>query len=148
AVGNTASTAMNSAVTISTSSLLANDSDVDGDEISFVSAQNAVNGTVSLSGSNVIFTPTAGFEGTGSFTYTIRDQAGLTSTATVNVVVGSATATAVVVSKALTVVAQGTAGASVAFPIITKPADGDGSESITAIQVSGVPTGASFNAGT
>src|SRR5690606_5832953 len=87
AVSNTASTAMNSAVTISTSSLLANDSDVDGDEISLVSAQNAVNGTVSLSGSNVIFTPTAGFEGTGSFTYTIRDQAGLTSTATVNVVV-------------------------------------------------------------
>ena len=64
------------------SSLIGNDTDADGNPITFVSVQGAVGGTVSQSGGNITFTPTANFSGAASFTYTIRDSAGLTDTAT------------------------------------------------------------------
>ncbi|WP_331345228.1 retention module-containing protein [Cellvibrio sp. UBA7661] len=140
-------TKMNTAISIATSALLANDSDADGDAMTLVSVQGATNGTVSLSGSNVVFTPVTGFEGAASFNYTVRDALGATSTATVNVTVGSATAASMVVTKSLVAVAHGTGGTSVKFPIITKLVDTDGSETLS-IKVSNVPTGLSFNAGT
>jgi len=133
--------------TITAASLLANDSDPEGYALSVVSVQNAVNGTVSLSGGNISFTPIAGYEGAASFTYTIQDIGGLSSTATVNLLVGSAAMPALVVNKAIVAVAQGTGGTSVKFPIITSLVDTDGSESLN-INVSGVPTGVTFNNGT
>ncbi|MBB6055796.1 retention module-containing protein [Tolumonas osonensis] len=65
--------------------LLANDSDIDGDPLSILSVQNAVNGSVSLVNGNVVFTPTADYNGPASFTYTISDGAGGTDTATVSI---------------------------------------------------------------
>lgn len=146
AVNDVRSAATNSTLTMTTASLLANDSDADGDAISLISVQNAVNGTVSLVGTNVIFTPIANFEGAASFTYTLRDSQGATSTATVNIGVGAASAPSVVVSKSLVAIAKGTGGTSVKFPITTKLVDTDGSETLS-IKVSNVPTGLSFNAG-
>ena len=73
------------ALTIAPQTLLGNDSDVDGDALSIVSVQNAVNGSVKLENGNVVFTPAKDFNGTGSFTYTISDGHGGTSTATVTV---------------------------------------------------------------
>jgi len=70
--------------TIAGSTLLANDSDPDGDTLSIISAQAATHGTVSLVGSNILFTPTANYNGPASFTYTISDGHGSTSTATVH----------------------------------------------------------------
>lgn len=71
---------------IGIASLLQNDSDVDdGDSIEFVSAQDAVNGSVEISGDHVVFTPDAGFSGDAEFSYTIRDESGETDTATVSV---------------------------------------------------------------
>jgi len=136
----------NTAISIPVATLIANDTDVEKDYLSLVSVQGATNGTVSLSGTNVIFTPAANFEGYANFTYTIRDPSGATSTAPVTVTVGSATAPSVVVEKSLLAIAHGTGGTSVKFPIITKLVDTDGSESLS-IKVSGVPTGLSFNAG-
>ena len=72
-------------LTIAPQTLLGNDSDVDGDSLSILSVQNAVNGTVALVNGNVVFTPTKDFNGTGSFTYTVSDGHGGTSTATVTV---------------------------------------------------------------
>ncbi|QIE86184.1 retention module-containing protein [Pseudomonas nitroreducens] len=72
-------------LTIAPKTLLGNDSDVDGDSLSILSVQGAVNGTVKLDGGNVVFTPNKDFNGTGSFTYTISDGHGGTSTATVTV---------------------------------------------------------------
>ncbi|QJP11208.1 retention module-containing protein [Pseudomonas multiresinivorans] len=72
-------------LTIAPQTLLGNDSDVDGDSLSIVSVQGAVNGSVKLEGGNVVFTPTKDFNGAGSFTYTISDGHGGTSTATVTV---------------------------------------------------------------
>lgn len=61
--------------------VLANDSDPDNDPITLVETSAAVGGTATVSGSNVVFTPSAGFSGLGSFSYTIADAAGLKSTA-------------------------------------------------------------------
>ncbi|WP_395347358.1 Ig-like domain-containing protein [Variovorax sp. UC122_21] len=76
-------------LTIPSSVLLGNDTDVDGDALSIVSVQDATNGTVSLVGGNVIFTPAANYNGPASFTYTVSDGQGGTSTVTVTVNVGA-----------------------------------------------------------
>ncbi|WP_254503876.1 tandem-95 repeat protein, partial [Pseudomonas triclosanedens] len=70
-------------LTIAAKTLLGNDTDVDGDTLSIISVQGAVNGTVRLENGNVIFTPTKDYNGTASFTYTISDGNGGVSTATV-----------------------------------------------------------------
>ncbi len=72
------------AITIDPATLLANDSDPDGDAISGVSVQDAVNGTVAFDGGNIIFTPAEGYVGDASFTYTITDGNGAEDTATVS----------------------------------------------------------------
>ena len=69
------------AVTIT---VLANDSDIDGDPLTVVTATQPVNGVVALNLDNsVTYTPTAGFRGSDSFNYTISDGTGGTDTATV-----------------------------------------------------------------
>ena len=73
------------ALTIAANTLLGNDSDIDGDSLSILSVQGAVNGTVKLENGNVVFTPAKDVNGTGSFTYTVSDGHGGTSTATVTV---------------------------------------------------------------
>ncbi|WP_449360881.1 cadherin-like domain-containing protein [Alishewanella longhuensis] len=111
---------------IPVATLLANDTDVDRDTLTIVSVQDATQGTVSLNGGEVRFTPTADYEGAASFTYTVRDTQGLTSTATVNLNVASAIAPSVVLNKAIMINAQGASGATVDFPIITRLVDTDG----------------------
>lgn len=66
--------------------ILANDS---GNQISFVSNTPPSNGSVSGpdSSMNVTYTPNDGFAGTDTFSYTITDPAGQTSSATVTVTV-------------------------------------------------------------
>lgn len=71
-------------VTIAPATLLANDSDPDGDPLSGFSVQDAVNGNVEFDGTNINFTPTDGYEGPASFTYTITDGNGAFDTATVD----------------------------------------------------------------
>uniref|UniRef100_UPI002609C06D Ig-like domain-containing protein n=1 Tax=uncultured Shewanella sp. TaxID=173975 RepID=UPI002609C06D len=70
--------------TFTADSIIANDSDPDGDLLTIISVDNAENGTVSLDADgNVIFTPTTGYTGPASYSYTIQDPEGLTDTATV-----------------------------------------------------------------
>ena len=72
------------ALTIAPATLLANDTDADsGDVLSIFSVQNPVGGTVALVGGNIVFTPTANYSGAASFTYTVIDNRGASSTATV-----------------------------------------------------------------
>lgn len=72
---------------ISFPSLLANDSDANGEQLTVTAVGNATNGTVTLDAQtgNVIFTPTAGYDGPASFTYTVSDGRGGTDTATVSI---------------------------------------------------------------
>ncbi len=78
AVGDTASAAMNTPPTIA---VLNNDIGA----VSIVSVTDASNGTVSLDGNNIIYTPNADFTGPDLIGYTIADSLGHTSSTTVDI---------------------------------------------------------------
>ncbi|UOG92116.1 MAG: Ig-like domain-containing protein [Candidatus Thiothrix sulfatifontis] len=67
--------------------VLANDSDPNGDALTVTSFNQGANGEVKTEGQNLVYTPVAGFTGTDTFTYVVKDPAGNQSTATVTVVV-------------------------------------------------------------
>ncbi|BAY21585.1 hypothetical protein NIES2100_13410 [Calothrix sp. NIES-2100] len=86
---DSASANQNTPLTLLAANLLANDTDVDSSTLSITAVSNAVNGTVSLNNSgNIVFTPTTGFTGNGSFNYTVSDGNGGTDVAMVTVAVG------------------------------------------------------------
>ncbi|MEO1509624.1 MAG: Ig-like domain-containing protein, partial [Cyanobacteria bacterium J06633_23] len=67
--------------------VLSNDTDADNDSLSLVSVLPGNNGTTSIVGNQVLYTPDAGFNGTDSFSYTVYDGKGGTDSATVNITV-------------------------------------------------------------
>lgn len=86
AVDDTVTTVENTPVTVTQATMTANDSGGTG-PLMVLSASNPVNGSISFAGGNVVFTPTTGFQGTGSFDYLV--SAGLDiAEATVFVTVG------------------------------------------------------------
>jgi VCBS repeat-containing protein len=89
ASGNTSSlvTAEDNALTINASTLLKNDSDVDGDTLSVTSVQNATHGSVTLNNGVITFTPDANYNGDATFQYSISDGKGGTANATVTLYV-------------------------------------------------------------
>ncbi len=82
AQGDSFQTAEDTPLSLSPANLLGNDSDPDGDALTLVSVQKAVNGTVELVNGNVVFTPTANYSGPASFEYLVSDGNGGTATAT------------------------------------------------------------------
>ena len=68
--------------------VLANDSDPDGDGLSISSVTSGQNGTVSITGSGLLYQPNSGFAGTDTFSYTATDGNGGSGTATVTVTIG------------------------------------------------------------
>ncbi|MDR6754963.1 hypothetical protein J2Y48_000236 [Mycoplana sp. BE70] len=79
----------NTVLTIQAASLLANDTDPNGDALSITGADNGVNGTVTFNSQTnaITFTPTTGYTGPASFRYTISDGRGGTASATVSLTV-------------------------------------------------------------
>ncbi|RUM22864.1 DUF4082 domain-containing protein [Rhizobium phaseoli] len=79
------------ALSIAAASLLTNDTDGDGDLLSITGVNGAVHGTVSFNSQTktVIFTPTAGYAGAASFSYTVSDGFGGTASATVSLTVNT-----------------------------------------------------------
>ncbi|MGV0714852.1 Ig-like domain-containing protein [Mycolicibacterium sp. XJ662] len=67
--------------------VLANDDDIDRDELAVAEVEAPNNGSVTVSDGKITYTPNADFHGTDSFTYTVSDGNGGTSTATVYVTV-------------------------------------------------------------
>jgi serine protease len=72
--------------------VLANDSDPDGDALSIINFTQPADGSVTSKDNRFTYTPSAGFIGTDSFSYTIADPAGLTSTAVVTIAVNDVSA--------------------------------------------------------
>jgi large repetitive protein len=60
-------------LTVTSATLLANDSDPEGDPINVIGFGGAVHGTVSFDGTQFVYTPVAGFSGEDAFTYRISD---------------------------------------------------------------------------
>ncbi len=84
AFDDTASTKEDEAVSIS---VLSNDADVDNSNLSLVAANiSAQNGRTSISGQQMVYSPSLNFEGTDSFTYSVSDGS-LSDTASVTVTV-------------------------------------------------------------
>ncbi|MDE2861131.1 MAG: Ig-like domain-containing protein, partial [Chloroflexota bacterium] len=81
AVADTLTVAEGGEVEVAVTTLLANDTDAEGDSLSITAAGSAVNGTVALSAdkSRVTYTHDGGETTSGSFTYTVSDG---TATAT------------------------------------------------------------------
>jgi Bacterial Ig domain/RTX calcium-binding nonapeptide repeat (4 copies)/Divergent InlB B-repeat domain len=73
--------------TPSSLNVLANDSDPDGDPVSFVGATAGSHGAVNCVSGVCTYTPAADYNGTDSFTYTISDGRGASDVGTVNVTV-------------------------------------------------------------
>jgi len=67
--------------------VLLNDNDPDGDALTIESVTQPSHGTASHNGDFVYYTPTPGYVGSDSFTYTINDGNGEEDTATVSVTV-------------------------------------------------------------
>ncbi|MTJ53227.1 tandem-95 repeat protein [Anabaena sp. UHCC 0253] len=79
----------NTPLTLLSGDLLANDTDVDSPTLSITAVSNSVNGSVTINSSgDVVFTPTTGFSGDGSFSYTVSDGNGGTDLGMVTVAVG------------------------------------------------------------
>jgi hypothetical protein len=104
AVADTAATDEDVALILSSATLVANDSDIDGDSlvVSAVSETANSHGTVVLEGSAVTYTAAADFNGTTDFTYTVSDGNGGTATATVTVTVNPINDNPVAVADAVT----------------------------------------------
>jgi len=69
----------------------ANDRDADGDALTVTAVTQPGHGTVTINPltGNPVYTPAPDYNGTDSFTYTVRDPSGATSQATVTVTVGA-----------------------------------------------------------
>lgn len=125
----TASTNENTAVGITLSG-----SDPESDPLTFSLASGPSNGTVSISGSTATYTPTTGFSGTDTFTYTANDGtvSSAAATVTVTVVADNAAPVASNVSAltledtAITIVLSATDADNdpLTFAIATQPSNG------------------------
>lgn len=87
AIADNASTMEDQASTIN---VLGNDSDPNGDAMRVISAGSAAHGATAVNADGTIsYMPAANFNGHDSFTYTVRDAHGATSSALVTVAVGA-----------------------------------------------------------
>ena len=84
AANDAATTAFNTPVTIA---VLANDSDPDGNPLSISAVTPPAHGSAVISGTNIVYTPQAGYSGPDAFGYTIGDGRGGSATASVAVTV-------------------------------------------------------------
>jgi hypothetical protein len=84
-------TAVTDAATSVLVDVLANDGDVDGDGLSVSVTLAPVNGSATVSGDALLYSPVPGFVGVDTFGYTVSDGLGGTDTASVTVSVEDAT---------------------------------------------------------
>ncbi len=84
AVTDTVSARRGTALTVD---VLDNDTDPNGDTLRLSAVAAAAHGTTAIANGRVVYTPAAGFSGKDTFTYTVADTRGGSSTGTVNITV-------------------------------------------------------------
>lgn len=85
---------------IVTIDVLANDTDLDNDRLTVISATQGSNGSVTINASGTLtYTPNKNFCGTDEFSYTVSDGKGATDTAMVNVTVNAVNDVPMITSK-------------------------------------------------
>jgi hypothetical protein len=135
----------NTTLSVAAPGVLANvQSSVPG-SLSAVLVNSVSHGTLNLnSDGSFTYTPASEFVGTDSFTYQATNGSNTSNVATVTLTVG-----AVADAPNLTVAdATGAEGTAIPLTISASASDTDGSESLTAVQISGVPANATLSAGT
>jgi hypothetical protein len=103
-------------------SALANDTDADGDPLSLAQVSAPAHGAAVISGARVVYTPTTGYSGVDSFTYTVSDDRGGSDIAAVQVTVRETNTTPVAVDDS----AETTQEAPVLIDVLDNDADADG----------------------
>ncbi|MCX6855613.1 MAG: tandem-95 repeat protein [Verrucomicrobia bacterium] len=83
-VADSATTSFNTGISIP---VLANDSDVDADTLIIRSITQPANGSATINGTSINYTPTLNYSGSDTLTYTANDQQGGIVTSTINVAV-------------------------------------------------------------
>ncbi|MCE9579533.1 MAG: tandem-95 repeat protein [Deltaproteobacteria bacterium] len=132
AVDDGRTTAEDTALVATAASLIANDTDADGQALSMTAVANPQNGTVALANGSVTFTPAANFAGLGGFDYTVTDGA-LTDTGHVTVTV-TAVADAPIATDDAATTAEDTAVTVTAAALLANDSDVDsGTLAITAV---------------
>ncbi len=129
ASADSATTAEDTAKSIS---VLTNDSDPDGDTLSVTAVTQPAHGSVTFTASGVTYTPAANYNGADSFTYTISDGNGGTSTGTVSISITAVNDPPVAISDAGTT----REGVAVTVSVLANDSDIEGS----ALTVTGVST--------
>ena len=142
AVNDAYSATSGSTLTVTSSSgVLANDGDDDGDSLTAVLVSSATNGTVALSSDgSFTYTPDSGFSGTDTFTYKASDGTAYSNTATVTITVGDANSAPAAVSDAYSVNAGSTLTVTASSGVLDNDTDADG-DSLTASLVSSPSNG-------
>ena len=127
-----------------TGNVLQNDSDVDGDNLTVSSYSQPTNGSVTIDAKGDFqYQPDANFSGSDSFTYTVSDGNGGFATETVTIKVEAVADVADLDVQDAT----GNEDTAIQLDINASLIDADGSESISDITISGVPSGATLSAG-
>lgn len=103
--------------------VLANDSDPDGDALSLSSVGTPAHGAASITGGQLSYTPSTGYTGTDSFTYTVSDGRGGSATATVTVNVRASNRPPVANADSYTVAAN---SSNNLFEVLANDSDPDG----------------------
>ena len=108
-----------------------------------ISVQDGVNGSVTMVGDLITFTPDADYSGDASFTYTVSDGLGGTDTQIVRIDV------AAVIDKPIVTVqdANGDEDTPIALNLSAGLADTDGSEILLSLMVKDIPVGATLSDG-
>jgi len=123
---DTATTPENTALALSAAALTGNDTDSDGGTLSVTAVANPANGAVVLNGSNITFTPAAGYVGAeAGFQYTVSDGQGGSDTASVTITVTEVNVPPTVVNDSRTT-AEDTALSIDALSLLAIDSDGDG----------------------
>lgn len=131
ALDDTASTDEDTAVTID---LAANDSDPDGDTLTYTIDTDPSNGTVTIDPSgSAVYTPNADYVGTDTFVYQVSDPYGATDTANVTVTINGVVDAPVAVDDVTSVTEGATLNVS-APGVMANDYDPDG-DAITAVLV-------------